>query len=160
PAQLRTWLDGALAATGDSIKVVHLFLAAIVAGAFAFLFSAGVLHLSLQFGGPIAVVAAALAPWMLLRRGQHSFQRKFLDIFPDARALIVRAVKAGLPILEAMEAAGRETAEPVGKEFRRVIDEMRIGVEMEDVLQRAADRIRVNDFRFFVVCLALQKRTG
>ena len=37
---------------------------------------------------------------------------------------------------------------------------MRIGVEMEDALQHTADRIRVPDFRFFVVCLVLQRRTG
>jgi tight adherence protein B len=41
-----------------------------------------------------------------------------------------------------------------------MLDEMRIGVEMEDALQDAADRISVPDFRFFVVSLLLQRRTG
>jgi tight adherence protein B len=41
-----------------------------------------------------------------------------------------------------------------------MLDEMRIGTEMEDALQNAADRIRVPDFRFFVVSLLLQRQTG
>jgi tight adherence protein B len=44
--------------------------------------------------------------------------------------------------------------------MRRTLDEMRLGVEAQDALQRTAERIRVPDFRFFVVALALQRRTG
>ena len=54
----------------------------------------------------------------------------------------------------------REIRPPVGTEFRRMLDEMRIGIEMETALQHAADRIRVPDFNFFVVSLLLQRQTG
>ena len=73
---------------------------------------------------------------------------------------MVRAVKAGLPVLDAMVSVGNEIRDPVGVVFRDAIDEMRIGADIETVLQRTADRIRVPDFRFFVVALALQRRTG
>jgi tight adherence protein B len=49
---------------------------------------------------------------------------------------------------------------PVGNEFRRTLDEVHIGVEIDEALQHTADRIRVPDFRFYVVALALQRRTG
>jgi Flp pilus assembly protein TadB len=108
----------------------------------------------------LAGAGAVGAPALLLRLSQSRHQRQFLDIFPDALDLIVRAVRAGLPAPEAIELAAREVGAPVGSEFRRMLDEMRIGVEMEDALQDAADRIRVPDFRFFVVSLLLQRRTG
>jgi len=88
------------------------------------------------------------------------YQRKFLEAFPDALDLIVRAVRAGLPVPEAMELVTREIRPPVGAEFRRLLDELRIGTAMEEALQRAADRVRVPDFRFFVVSLLLQSQTG
>jgi len=105
--------------------------------------------------------AAALgAPALLLQIAQNRYQRKFLEAFPDALDLIVRAVGAGLPAPEAMEIVTREIRPPVGVEFRRMLDEMRIGTEMEEALQNAAERIRLPDFRFFVVSLLLQRQTG
>jgi len=59
-----------------------------------------------------------------------------------------------------MELVTREVRPPVGAEFRRLLDELRIGTAMEEALQRAADRVRVPDFRFFVVSVLLQSQTG
>jgi tight adherence protein B len=56
--------------------------------------------------------------------------------------------------------AGREIADPVGSEFRRAFDQMQIGVQMNDALQQLSNRVRVADFRFLVVALALQGKTG
>ena len=104
--------------------------------------------------------AAVAAPRFLLRFAQTRYQRRFLDVFPDAIDLIVRAVKAGLPALDAIDLAAREVAAPVGTEFQKVLDDTRIGVAMADALNYAADRIRVPDFRFFVASIVLQRRTG
>jgi len=97
---------------------------------------------------------------MLLRFAQSRYQRQFLDVFPDALDLIVRAVKSGLPAPEAIELVTREIRPPVGTEFRRLLDELRIGTEMAEALEHAANRIRVPDFQFFVVSLLLQRQTG
>ena len=81
-------------------------------------------------------------------------------MFPDALDLVRRGVKAGLPVNEALAVAGREIADPVGSEFRRALDQVQIGVQMIDALQQTSDRVRVADFRFLVVALALQQKTG
>ena len=104
--------------------------------------------------------AAAAAPAVLLRLAQNRYQRRFLDVFPDALDLLGRAVTAGLPVADAMEVAAREIPPPVGIEFQRTLDEMRIGVEQQEALERTAERVRVPDFRFYIVALALQRRTG
>jgi tight adherence protein B len=112
--------------------------------------------LVIAFGGATAVGV----PGLLLQLSHRRYQRRFLDVFPDALDLIVRGVRAGLPAPEAIEVVTREIRPPVGTEFRRMLDEMRIGIEMETALQHAADRIRVPDFHFFVVSLMLQRQTG
>jgi tight adherence protein B len=159
PAVLCAKLDASLAATGDRIGLPHLAVVGIIAAVLA-----GSASAATVFRPPLAIIAAGVSmvgvPALLLRRAQSRYQRQFLDIFPDALDLIVRAVRAGLPAPEAIEAATREVRPPVSIEFQRMLDEMRIGVEMEVALQHAADRVRVPDFEFFVVSLLLQRQTG
>jgi tight adherence protein B len=110
----------------------------------------------------IALTGAAVlcAPCLLVRFAQRRNQRRFLDTFPDALDLIVRAVRAGLRIIDAIEVAASDIRGAVGSEFETMLGEIGIGVELEDALQQAAERIRVPDFRFFVASLLLQRRTG
>ena len=152
-------LDLAFAATGNRIRLAHLVATGIVAaGAIGPVAVAASVHpvIAIALGG----AAAVGAPTLLLRFAQSRYQRQFLNLFPDALDLIVRAVRSGLPAPEAIELATHEVRPPVGTEFRQILDELRIGTEMEEALQRAADRIRVPDFRFFAVSLLLQRQTG
>jgi tight adherence protein B len=159
PTLLSNRLDLAFAATGNRIGPPHLLAAGIAAAAAVGLLSVA---MSVHFVLAIALdgAAAAGAPALLLRVGQSRYQRRFLDIFPDALDLIVRAVSSGLPAPEAIELVSREVRPPVGAAFQQLVDELRIGTELEEALQGAADRIRVPDFRFFAVSLLLQRQTG
>ena len=159
PTLLSSRLDLAFSSTGNRIGPTHLVAVGIAAAATVGLVSvAASLHpiLAIAFGG----AAAAGAPALLLRSAQSRYQRQFLDIFPDALDLIVRAVSSGLPAPEAIELVSREVRPPVGTEFQRLVDALRIGTELEEALQSAAERIRVPDFRFFAVSLLLQRQTG
>ena len=159
PAGLWARLEAAFAAAGNRVGLPELVAAGIAAAAvtgFGARFVGFNSVLAIALSGAAAVAAAR----SLLRFAQTRHQRQFLDGFPDAIDLIVRAVKAGLPALDAIELAAREIAGPVGAEFQKVLDDTRIGVPMADALNRAADRLRVPDFRFFVASIVLQRRTG
>jgi Flp pilus assembly protein TadB len=159
PTLLSRRLDLAFASTGNRIGLAHLVAVGIAAAATVGLVSVATsVHPMLAIA--LAGAAAAGAPASLLRTAQSRYQRKFLDVFPDALDLIVRAVRSGLPAPEAIELVSREAQPPVGTEFQQLVDELRIGTELEEALQRAADRIRVPDFRFFAVSLLLQRQTG
>jgi tight adherence protein B len=160
PGNLQQRLDAALAATGDRIGLPHLAIAGTAAAAAVIILCLRLLDLNPIVALVIGAAAAAAAGAAVVRFGQTRYQNRFLDAFPDALDLVARAVRAGLPVFDAMEVAGREIRDPVGSEFRRIIDEMRIGVEVEDALRHAAERIRVADFRFYVVAITLQRRTG
>lgn len=159
-ALLRTALEAELAAAGDRLGGVYLTGIALLAAASAMAFASQILWLSTGVVFVIGLAAAILALLLLIYLAQHRYRNQFLSVFPDALDVVCRAVRAGLPVIEAMELAARETPDPVGREFRHVLDEMHIGVDIEQALQRTADRIRVPDFRFYVVALMLQRRTG
>jgi tight adherence protein B len=86
--------------------------------------------------------------------------KKFLALFPDARDLMVRTVKSGLPITEAIELAAHDMPEPIRTEFRRVSDQMRVGRQLEEALWDMADRLNLPEVQFFVVSLSVQRETG
>lgn len=79
---------------------------------------------------------------------------------PDALGMVVRAVRAGIPVVEALRTVGREVPEPTGAEFRRLSDQLAIGIPMEDALRRLARRSGLPEYGFFAVSLTLQNTAG
>jgi Flp pilus assembly protein TadB len=152
-------LDAALATTGDRIRPAHLVVAGILAAAIVGC-GAAVMPIPASLSIALAGSASLGAPVLLVQFARTRNQRQFLRSFPDALDLMVRAVRAGLPIIDAIELAARDVRGPVGIEFERMLGEIRIGFELEDALQRASERLRVSDFHFFVVSLLVQRRTG
>jgi tight adherence protein B len=86
--------------------------------------------------------------------------KKFTQHFPDAIELLVRGLRAGLPISETLGVVSAEVPGPVGEEFRLITDKMKIGRTMDGALQDTADRLGTPEFQFFVITLAIQRETG
>jgi tight adherence protein B len=160
PSKLWARLDPAFAAAGYRVGMPHLVAAASISATLVISFAHNILALNPAIGVGLAGMAAVAAPFALLRFAQSRYRNRFLDIFPDALDLVGRAVKAGLPVNEAMNVAARDIADPVGSEMRRTLEQMQIGVEMIAALEQMANRVRVPDFRFLVVALTLQRKTG
>jgi tight adherence protein B len=80
--------------------------------------------------------------------------------FPDALATIVRAVRIGIPVGEAMRTVARDSVNPTAAEFARMHDQVTIGTPLEDALQALANRTRLPEYRFFATALGLQSQTG
>jgi tight adherence protein B len=157
---MRAGIETALARTGNRLGMAHLVVTMLIAATAVVLFAEKVMRLNPALVALFGIAAGLGAPALLMRLAQSRYRNQFLDRFPDALDLIGRAVKAGLPVLDATEVAAREVPTPVGSELQRTIEEMRIGVDIGEAMQHTADRIRVPDFRFFVVALKLQRRTG
>jgi tight adherence protein B len=160
PQALRARLDAAFLAAGNSIGILHLLITSLIAAIISIALTSRILVLNPSLTIAAAGVAAGLAPLALVRFAQTRYQNRFLEIFPDALDLIGRAIRAGLPVNEALVVAGRDIADPVGGELRRSLDRVQLGTQVIDALKETADRVRVADFRFMVVALALQQRSG
>jgi tight adherence protein B len=99
-------------------------------------------------------------PHIAVGRMASKRTNKFMNLLPDAIELMVRALRSGLPISEAIINAGHEVADPVGVEFRRVESALKLGHELDDVLWEMARRLDVAEFRFLVISMGIQRETG
>jgi tight adherence protein B len=109
------------------------------------------------FGLPLVwiVLSRGFFNWCRRRRADALFQQ-----FPDALAMIVRAVRVGIPVTDSITAVGRELEAPTGPEFARLSDELAIGMTLEDALRAMAERNKLQEYRFFATALSLQSQTG
>jgi len=100
-----------------------------------------------------------LPHWYIGRMGKKRVAR-FVALFPEAIDLMVRALRAGLPITEAIVNAGQEIGDPIGVEFRGIEAGMKLGRDLDSLLWDIAKRIEVSEFRFFIIALSVQRETG
>src|SRR5207245_7045807 len=103
----------------------------------------------------IGLLLGTALPHMVIGHMGKRRVAAFVGLFPEAIELMVRALRAGLPISEAIVGAGHEIGDPVGDELRRVEAGMRMGRDLESLLWDVAARIDVPEFRFFIIALSV-----
>ena len=86
--------------------------------------------------------------------------KKFTEHFSDAIDIIVRGIKSGLPVHDCLKIIGRESAEPLGGEFRTLVDNVGVGISIGDALEKMFQRMPTSELRFFAIVLAIQQKTG
>jgi tight adherence protein B len=104
--------------------------------------------------------AGYLAPVLYLRREQGKRLVKFDNQLADMLNLMVNGLKAGFSNMQAMEAVSKELPPPISDEFRRVVQEMQLGVSMEDALQNLTRRIPSKDLDLVVTATNVQREVG
>jgi tight adherence protein B len=109
---------------------------------------------------PVALLVGSLGPHLVVRRMVKRRLAAFTRQFPDAIDLIVRALRAGLPLTEAIVTIGNECADPIGVEFRRVAGALAIGRSVEEALWEIERTIDSAELRFFIISIATQVQTG
>jgi len=108
----------------------------------------------------LALAAVFVVPRMVAMRQQRKALLAFSELFPDCVDMVVRMIRAGLPVGAAVQAVGDQNMAPVSDVFRAVADQTTIGIPLEEALAAAAHRVGSPDFRFFAVAVALQRSTG
>jgi tight adherence protein B len=156
----RDLLDARLARTGRAITVGHYAMATgilmIVAAAVSNVFLGLTVFLSILIG----MAAGVGLPHIVIGSLGKRRIKAFLNLFPDAIDLMVRALRSGLPISEAIVGASQEIGDPVGAEFSSVENGMRMGRDLESLLWDIAKRIDSPELRFFIIALSVQRETG
>lgn len=149
-----------LARTGRKLTIVHYGLMILTFGllsgmVFLVLFGVNII-ISILMG----VIVGAFLPHLIINGMIKKRILSFISLFPDALDLIVRGLRSGLPITESMNSVASEVDDPVGGEFRRVMDQIRLGINLDEALEETAQRIDSPEFKFFVISLAIQRETG
>jgi tight adherence protein B len=87
-------------------------------------------------------------------------QNVFLNDFADAIDVMVRGLKSGLPITDAMKIIANESGPPVGPEFNEVVEGQRIGISVDQGIERMVERIPLAEVNFLAIVMAIQSKTG
>ena len=156
----RDLLAARLARTGRAISIGQYAMASAGLAALAAIGLAVATRIGIVPSLMLGVLIGTAFPHLVIGRMGKRRLRAFIGLFPDAIDLIVRALRSGLPVSEAIVGAGHEIADPVGAELRLVEGGMRMGRDLESLLWDTANRIDAPEFRFFVIALSVQRETG
>nr|WP_246423781.1 type II secretion system F family protein [Roseospira goensis] len=87
-------------------------------------------------------------------------QKRFTTEFPNAIDVLVRGVQSGLPVSECIGIVGREVPDPVGAEFRMMVEGQRVGLPLSEIMARGLERMPTPEYKFFAIVLQIQQQTG
>ena len=103
--------------------------------------------------------AFGLPYWMLAFLKKRR-ENKFLNVFPDAVDIIVRGIKAGLPLLDCLKMITIEAPEPVKSEFRAIVETQAIGIPLGEACAKLYESMPVPEANFFGIVISIQQRAG
>jgi tight adherence protein B len=161
---LVTWV-GVLRRLQETIEQANLkYRAADVFGVSVVL-GAGTFLLLTLFGGMIFLrlligLLLGFAPLMYILRVRSRRLHKFEEQLPDAIDLFTRTMRAGHNIHSGLETIATETSDPVKMEFKKLMEELALGSQVEPALHALGKRVPLLDLKFFITSLILQRQTG
>jgi tight adherence protein B len=100
------------------------------------------------------------APRIYVARATSQRLLKFEQQLPDTLGLWVNALRSGYSVLQAMEAISRDAPEPTQTEFKRVVQEVSLGIDVSDALQHLLDRVESEDLDLVVTAVNIQREVG
>ncbi|HXQ45302.1 MAG TPA: type II secretion system F family protein [Caulobacteraceae bacterium] len=105
------------------------------------------------------VAALGLPRWGIgFMAGQRT--KKFTEYFSDAIDIIVRGIKSGLPVHDCLRVIARESPAPLGPEFHRLVENISMGMTIDQGLERMYEHMPTPELRFFTIVLAIQAKSG
>jgi tight adherence protein B len=109
--------------------------------------------------GALLVGGVGLPNWVLKFLCQRRV-KKFVEEFPSSIDVIVRGIKAGLPLGDCLRVVAKESSEPVRGEFVKIVESQALGMTMGEAVDRFAARVPIPEVSFFAIVINLQQRAG
>ncbi|MEM1284378.1 MAG: type II secretion system F family protein [Pseudomonadota bacterium] len=103
--------------------------------------------------------AFGLPNWYINFRANRR-QKMFLAEYPNALDVIVRGMKAGLPLNDCMGIISREAAEPVRSEFKLVVEQQQLGIQLAETVMKMYERMPLPEVNFLAIMLSIQGQSG
>ena len=153
------WLDQLVMQSGLKLSVTRLlvWIGGLTVGFYV------PLAFWLKLGPPailIAIVAAPLTGYLLLKRARAKRISRFSEQLPEALDIIVRGLRAGHPFRVALGLASREMADPIGTEFGILLDEISFGLDQQVAVDHLYGRVGQEDLSFVSIAINIQSQTG
>lgn len=145
---------------GLSWSVPGFYLRSAVAGAAGTILVHLGVGLDLMLAAPLGAGGGFVAMNGYVRSLRVKRMKKFLEEFPNAIDVVTRGVKTGLPLGDCLKAIANEGQETVREEFRRIVDDISVGLSMAQALTRFTHRVPIMEANFFAVVIAIQSQLG
>lgn len=133
-----------------------------VAGACGLLL-AGVLFVTngniLAVAGGFVVGMWGLPGWILSFLRERRI-KSFIDEFPAAIDVVVRGIRAGLPVGDCFRVVASEAREPLRGEFRQMVESQSVGLSIGEAAERFAERMPIPEASFFAIVVSITQKTG
>lgn len=110
--------------------------------------------------GMVATMFGAMLPTLYVRRRRTRRLNAFEELLPESIDLVGRALRAGHPLTAGLKMAADDGSEPVAGEFRRVFEEQRFGLPLQESLLGMADRVNLVDVRILITAILIQREVG
>lgn len=133
---------------------------------YAIMFCVGATSLVFLMGkGPFVILMTAIiglfgVPRFILKKLIARRQKKFLADLADVFESMVRLLKAGMPVSEAIKMVAREYTGPIGEEMGRIFDQQKIGIPLAEAVQSCAQRVPLTEVYMFATAVTIQAQTG
>jgi tight adherence protein B len=108
----------------------------------------------------IGIIVGLIIPRIYVNRQKTQRLNRFSDQLPDMLNLMVNGLRAGYSTVQAMEAVSKELPPPISVEFRRVVQEMQLGIPMEKALDNLYRRISSDDLDLIIAAVNVQREVG
>ena len=108
----------------------------------------------------VAFVGGLGLPRWILNKMIARRQQKFVAQLANAIDVVVRGIKSGLPLNDCIQVFASERAEPLGGEFREVVEQQKLGLSISEGLERMCARMPVPEMRFLTIVIAIQQQAG
>jgi tight adherence protein B len=110
--------------------------------------------------GILGGIVGLMLPGMFVRRQQTKRLRRMDSQLPDMLGLMVNGLRAGFSTMQAMESVSKEMPTPISDEFRRVVQEMQLGITMQKALENLYRRVPSDDLDFVITAINVQRDVG
>jgi len=123
-------------------------------------FGTGYLYLPQALASVIVALVCLLTPYLLLKLAEKNYYKKFNEQLPEALDLLARAVRSGNALSAGLGMIAEQIEDPISSEFEATVDEINLGLTMNEALENLCERVPLTDLRFFSIAILVQKETG
>lgn len=118
--------------------------------------------------GPLTMIGILVAgfvgtfglPRWIVGKMTKKRQDKFLNEMANAMDIITRGIKSGLPLNECLQIIANEAPDPIGPEFKEIVEQQRVGVTLGEALERLTQRVPLAEVRFLAIVISIQQASG
>lgn len=142
------------------IPASRVLINGLVTASLAGLFAHFLLSLAWWLTAATVATLLVLTPSLILKAEQRKSERRFEVMLADTIDMMVRMLRAGMPVTVAVSRVGKEAQEPAAAIYREIAEWLNLGLPLPEAMRTVAERIKIKDFDFFAAALSIQSTVG